>query len=96
MSQPPYPLLAFYGDDFTGSTDALEVLASHRLETLLFLRLPTEAEIALARSRYAAVGMAGVSRAKSVEWMDHHLPAIYDAFKANGRSDLPLQSVFDV
>ena len=84
MSQPPYPLLAFYGDDFTGSTDALEVLASHRLETLLFLRLPTEAEIALARSRYAAVGMAGVSRAKSVEWMDHHLPAIYDALKQMG------------
>lgn len=81
MSQPIYPLLAFYGDDFTGSTDALEVLASHRLETLLFLRQPNEAEIALARSRYAAVGIAGISRARNPEWMDHHLPPVYGALK---------------
>ena len=33
--------LAFYGDDFTGSTDALEVLAFAGLRTALFLRPPT-------------------------------------------------------
>ena len=33
--------LAFYGDDFTGSTDALEVLAFSGLRCALFLSVPT-------------------------------------------------------
>ena len=32
--------LAFYGDDFTGSTDALEVLAFAGLRCALFLSVP--------------------------------------------------------
>ena len=84
MNFPSYPLLSFYGDDFTGSTDALEVLASHQLETLLFLRQPTAVEIALARNRYAAVGIAGISRAKGPEWMDGHLPSVYNVLKQLG------------
>lgn len=97
MSSPSYPLLAFYGDDFTGSTDALEVLASHQLDTLLFLRQPTEAEIALARRRYAAVGIAGISRAKNLAWMDQHLPAVYQALKQVGAavSHYKVCSTFD-
>lgn len=78
------PLLAFYGDDFTGSTDAMEVLASHHLDTLLFLRVPTTEEIVTARGRFAAIGIAGISRAKDVAWMDAHLPAIYDALRRVG------------
>ena len=34
-------LLAFYGDDFTGSTDAMEALALSGLRTVLFLSAPT-------------------------------------------------------
>ena len=34
-------LLAFYGDDFTGSTDAMEALALSGLRTVLFLSPPT-------------------------------------------------------
>lgn len=81
---PSQPLLAFYGDDFTGSTDAMEVLATHHLDTLLFLRVPTSAEIDAARERFAAVGIAGISRAKNVPWMDTHLPAVYDALQRVG------------
>ena len=33
-------LLAYYGDDFTGSTDALEFLTLAGIKTVLFLRHP--------------------------------------------------------
>jgi uncharacterized protein YgbK (DUF1537 family) len=33
--------LAFYGDDFTGSTDGLEVLAFAGLRCALFLKAPS-------------------------------------------------------
>ena len=82
MNSPSLPLLSFYGDDFTGSTDAMEVLAIHGLETLLFLRLPTSEESALARQRYAAIGIAGVSRAKAPAWMDAELPPVYRALQS--------------
>ena len=35
------PLIAFYGDDFTGSTDALECLASAGLRSVLFVDVPS-------------------------------------------------------
>jgi uncharacterized protein YgbK (DUF1537 family) len=34
------PLVAFYGDDFTGSSASMEVLAFAGLPTVLFLDLP--------------------------------------------------------
>jgi uncharacterized protein YgbK (DUF1537 family) len=34
-------LLAYYGDDFTGSTDAMEVLQWAGLRTVLFLEPPS-------------------------------------------------------
>src|SRR4051794_4162456 len=36
-------LLAWYGDDFTGSTDALEALASNGVRSVLFLTQPDDA-----------------------------------------------------
>ena len=56
--------LAFYGDDFTGSTDALEVLAFAGVRTALFLAPPTPAML----ERFGAldaIGVAGDSRAMS-------------------------------
>ena len=38
---PAGRLLAYYGDDFTGSTDALEVLAFAGMRTALLLKPPT-------------------------------------------------------
>ncbi|WP_163140103.1 four-carbon acid sugar kinase family protein, partial [Arhodomonas sp. KWT] len=77
------PLLAYYGDDFTGSTDVMEALSVNGVPTVLFLRRPTAAE--LARFPEArAVGIAGISRAKSPAWMDEHLPGIFAGLRALG------------
>ena len=35
-------LMAFYGDDFTGSADAMEALTINGVRTALFLGHPTE------------------------------------------------------
>jgi len=54
-------LLAYYGDDFTGSTDVMEALSKAGLRTVLFLKPPTAAQLA----RYPglrALGIAGGSR----------------------------------
>ena len=66
-------LLSFYGDDLTGSTDALEALTLAGIETVLFVRPPTATE----RSRFPnarAIGLAGSSRSQSPSWMSTHLP----------------------
>ena len=67
--------LAFYGDDFTGSTDALEVLAFAGLECALFLKQPTPASLARFR-QLDAIGVAGDSRAMTPQEMDAALPEI--------------------
>ncbi len=57
-------LLAYYGDDFTGSTDVMESLARAGLRTVLFLRPPTPKQLA----KYPglrAFGIAGGSRTMS-------------------------------
>ncbi|VFR74799.1 Predicted pyridoxine biosynthesis protein (probably from glycolaldehide) [plant metagenome] len=78
------PALAFLGDDFTGSTDAMQALAVQGVPTLLFLRTPDARALAAARGRYAAIGLAGVSRSQGPAWMDAHLPAAYAALAASG------------
>jgi uncharacterized protein YgbK (DUF1537 family) len=70
-------LLAYYGDDFTGSTDALEALAGAGLRTVLFLEPPTPAALARFPGLHA-VGLAGTSRAMTPPEMDRALP---DAFR---------------
>jgi len=70
------PLIAYYGDDFTGSTDVLEALSSHGVETVLFTRVPDEEK----RQRFAAcraIGLAGTSRSRPPEWMDRELPEVF-------------------
>lgn len=73
--------ISYYGDDFTGSTDVLEALATHGLETVLFTRIPTEAEFS-AFAGYRAIGLAGISRSQSPEWMDRNLPAVFQWLKS--------------
>ena len=70
MASEPKLLLAFYGDDFTGSTDAMEALAKSGLRTVLFLSSP---DPDLIREKFAdlrCVGVAGTSRAMSPSEMD--------------------------
>lgn len=68
---------AFYGDDFTGSTDVLEQLAEGGIPAVLFLR-PPDAKLRARFSDAEAIGLAGNSRSRSPHWMDDNLPAIFD------------------
>jgi len=70
------PLYAFYGDDFTGSTDVLEQCAEGGVPAVLFLREPDAA----LRARFPdarAIGLAGDSRSRSPDWMDDNLPRAF-------------------
>ena len=75
---PSGVLLAFYGDDFTGSTDAMEVTALAGLRTVLFTRNPDAADLA-AFADYQVIGIAGTARSRGPEWMETHLPDIFEA-----------------
>jgi 3-oxoisoapionate kinase len=85
MAQPPRPplRLAFYGDDFTGSTDALEVLAFAGLKCALFLNAP-DRDALTALGDYDAVGVAGDSRGMSPAEMEEALPPIFEALASLG------------
>ena len=76
-------LYSFYGDDFTGSTDVLEVLATAGVRSVLFLRVPSE-EHRRGFSDTEAFGIAGTSRSHSPQWMDEHLPAVFAQLRAFG------------
>lgn len=76
-------LLAYYGDDFTGSTDALEVLSRAGVRTALFIAPPTPEQ----RQRYPdieAVGVAGCTRALGPEAMRAELAPAFQALRALG------------
>jgi len=73
-------LLAFYGDDFTGSTATLEALAFAGLKTILFFEAPDEGLLHRIEG-YQAIGIAGLSRSKSPRWMAEHLPPVFAALK---------------
>lgn len=73
--------LAFYGDDFTGSTDALEVLAFSGLRCALFLSVPTPEQMD-ALGGFDAIGVAGSSRAMTTAELDAHLPGVFAGLAA--------------
>lgn len=75
--------LVFHGDDFTGATDALEVLSLAGLKCALFLRAPDAATLANYRG-LDAIGIAGDSRTMSPQDMDAQLPAVLQALAAAG------------
>lgn len=62
------PRFGWYGDDFTGATDALASLAESGQRALLFLRIPSEAQ-RLSAGPLDAVGLAGATRAMAPEAM---------------------------
>lgn len=77
------PRLVFYGDDFTGSTDALEVLAFAGLKVVLFVAPPT-AEMLARYPDLDAIGVAGDSRGMSAGEMGEALPGIFRALRGIG------------
>ena len=80
-AQPSNLRLVFYGDDFTGSTDALEVLAFAGLRCALFLHVP-DIETLRELGPFDAIGIAGDSRGMSPAEMEHALPSVLAAMAA--------------
>jgi uncharacterized protein YgbK (DUF1537 family) len=76
-------LFSYYGDDFTGSTDALEALSVHGVRTVLFPGIPSEAQLEQFRD-YDAIGIAGESRSRPPEWMRENLPRILGFLRSLG------------
>jgi uncharacterized protein YgbK (DUF1537 family) len=70
--------LAYYADDFTGATDALETLALAGLRTRLFLAPPTADQCA----GLDAVGVAGLTRSLAPDAMETVLRPAFAALKA--------------
>ena len=70
------PLISYYGDDFTGSADVMEALASNGVETVLFLEVP-DADLLSRFAGARAFGLAGTSRSETPDWMDVHLRAAF-------------------
>jgi len=78
-------ILGFYGDDFTGSSDAMEVLSLMGIPTILFLKAPTETDVSnftfkyldSDKSTYIAYGIAGVARSLTPTAMASELEPIF-------------------
>lgn len=73
-------LLAFYGDDFTGSTDAMEALDQYGLRTILFLEPPNEEMLARFQD-VQCIGVAGTARAKGKSEMKEEIIPVFDRLK---------------
>jgi 3-oxoisoapionate kinase len=76
-------LLAFYGDDFTGSTDALEAVTRAGLRTLLFFD-PPDAVTLGRHPDLQAFGIAGGSRALPPADMARELRPAFASLAASG------------
>lgn len=75
--------VAFYGDDFTGSTDAMMALSVAGVETVLFTDPPDRADL----ERFEdvdAIGLAGRSRSMSPAEMEAELGEKFDALAGFG------------
>ncbi len=69
-------LVAWYGDDFTGAAAVMEVLTFSGLPAILFLDIPSPAQL----DRFPdlrAIGVASTARTRSPDWMDATLPDVF-------------------
>lgn len=72
--------LAYFGDDFTGSTDALEFLSRAGLRTVLFIDTPSTEQLA-AYPGLDAIGVAGLTRSMAPEPMEAILNQAFSTLK---------------
>lgn len=75
--------LAYYGDDFTGSTDALEFLCRAGIRTVLFIEPPSTEELQQF-PELEAYGVAGKTRSLSPQAMEEVLMQAFAQMKASG------------
>ncbi len=79
----PHRVLAFYGDDFTGSSAVMEVMTFAGLPTVMFLEPPDPARLERFAD-YRGIGIASTARSMGPAWMDANLPGAFEALKALG------------
>ena len=89
-------LLAFYGDDFTGSTDALEFISRAGARTVLFTDPPTTEQLK-SFPGLDAYGVAGKTRALDPEEMERILMQGFEQMKVTGAKHIHYKvcSTFD-
>lgn len=78
------PLVGFYGDDFTGSSENLAQFHRSGLRTRLYLKVPPIAELREAAGQLDVIGFAGTARAMNCEQMAAEIQPAFDALKALG------------
>ncbi len=76
-------LLAFYGDDFTGSTDAMEILERAGIRTALFIEPPTREDLGRF-PHIRAFGIAGMTRAMTPPQIEKTLRSAFETLKNAG------------
>ena len=77
------PAIVYYGDDFTGATDTLATGARAGLRTLLFLRVPTPAQLDAAGT-LDCIGIAGAARSMAPDEMRAELAPVAALFRRLG------------
>lgn len=83
MSLPEGPLVAWYGDDFTGAAATMEAMTFGGLPAAVFLDPPTKEQLARFPG-LRGIGIAGTSRAETPQWMRLNLPKQFLALAATG------------
>ena len=76
-------LMCFYGDDFTGSTDAMESLTLAGVRTVLFVGPPGPEQLA-AYPGVRAAGVAGLTRSMTPDAMEAELRPAFASLKSLG------------
>ena len=89
-------LLAYYGDDFTGSTDALEFLSRAGIKTVLFIAPPTQDQLAQ-HAGLQAFGVAGMTRSMPPAEMEQELRQAFALLRQSGAAHVHYKvcSTFD-
>ncbi|MFC4873497.1 four-carbon acid sugar kinase family protein [Negadavirga shengliensis] len=85
MTEKKEIILGYYGDDFTGSSDVLEVLSLMGIPAILFLDAPETKDITeftfkrnkVKGSKYVAFGVAGIARSLPPGKMEKELDPLF-------------------
>lgn len=84
MKQQSKKKIGYYGDDFTGSTDAMEALTLSGVRTILFLKIPSLKMLNETFSNFEAFGIAGISRSLGHKQMEEELNTVFQVLKKSG------------
>ncbi|TCC34072.1 four-carbon acid sugar kinase family protein [Kribbella speibonae] len=75
---------AFYGDDFTGSTDAMVQFARVGLRAVLLVTLPSAPELRELAGRYDVIGVAGIARSLPPDEQEAEVRPVLEALRELG------------